>query len=126
MTHTGAGRTFEARSGQYLLYQSAEGNAPLLLLPTQGNPAKQIVACVRRTAFTIARDSVDYVSCNADNPTLHRLDPLTGRDQVLGALPNIAEWEPHISVSPDARSVLYAQQMSPDKSTKLMLIENFR
>ena len=127
VTHTGAGRrAFEARSGQYLLYQSAEGNAPLLLLPTQGNPAKQIVACVRRTAFTIARDSVDYVSCNADNPTLHRLDPLTGRDQVLGALPNIAEWEPHISVSPDARSVLYAQQMSPDKSTKLMLIENFR
>jgi len=128
VTHTGAGkRAVEARSGRYLVYQSATGRAPLLLLRSGSTAAKQLVACVRQTAFTIADDWVYYVGCeNSDSPALHRLDPLTGRDQVLGLLPNIVESEPHISVSPDARGVLYTRLMSPEKSYSLVLIENFR
>ena len=56
---------------------------------------------------------------------LHRLDPASGRDEVLGTL---EKWERFstgtIAVSPDGRTILYPKAVR--EGSDLMLIENFR
>ncbi len=112
----------EGRSGRYVVYQV--DNRALLLLPSGGGAARQLVACAADDGFAVAADAVYYVGCEAsDSPSIHRLDVLTGRDQKLGVLPGFRGR--FISVSPDGRSILYKKVM-PGMGADIMLIENFR
>lgn len=85
VTRTGSGlQAYEVTSGRFLVYQSGDGKKPLLLLPLGGGIAKQVVGCVRRAGFAARQDAVYYVGCEASaSPSIHRVDPLTGRDARL-------------------------------------------
>jgi hypothetical protein len=73
--------------------------------------------------FEPAAGGIYYVPCEPfQNPPLHRLDPVTGMDKVLGTL------EPNaflLAVSPDESVILYAT-LAFQGGADLMLIENFR
>ena len=107
------------------MYQRDNGNSPLLLLPLGGGAAKQIVACAEDAGFAARKDVVYYVGCEAsDSPSIHRADPLTGRDTRLGTLRDYVGGF-RISVAPDGASILYPRNSLP-VGAELMLIENFR
>ena len=125
MTRTGSVQAYEVTSGRFLVYQNGDGKKPLLLLPLGGGIAKQIVACVERAGFAARRDAVYYVGCeDSASPSIHRADPLTGRDTRLGTLRDYVGGFP-ISVAPDGASILYPRN-SFSVGAELMLIENFR
>ena len=90
---------------------------------------RQLVACVKNTAFVASAHGVFYIPCDPSvDPPLHVLNPDTGRDHLLGKLDNF-ETHPDapplgLSVSPDGGSILYLRHMND--SADLMLIENFR
>ncbi len=89
------------------------------------------VSCVHSWGFATSRSGVYYVACDSDSePSLHRLDPTTRRDQVLGRLKDFLNY---LVVSPDEKTILFGRLTNPSIrhgrlgwSADLMMIENFR
>jgi hypothetical protein len=130
ITQGGSGRfASETMSGQSVVYQPKDADSPLLVKSLSGGSPRQLVACVKQTAFGVGLQGVYYVPCDpAADPPLHVIDPNTGRDRRLGVLEQF-ERSPDapalgLSASPDGTSVLYLRHMSD--SADLMLIENFK
>ena len=96
---------------------------------TQRRRPRQLVGCVKPTAFATGPQGVYYVACDSSpDPALHVIDPKTGRDRVLGRLEQYQN-DPGVlplglAVSPDGMSILYLRHMRD--TSDLMLIENFR
>src|SRR3954447_2266706 len=77
----------ESAVARSLLYQPTDGDSPLLALPLTGGAARQIVACVKPTAFAAGREGVYYVACSpGPDPEVRVMNPATGPDQLLGRL----------------------------------------
>ena len=117
----------ESPDGRSLLYQPADADSPLLALPLAGGAARQLVACVKPTAFAAGPEGVYYVACDpGPDPELHVMNPATGRDRLLGRLERYEnQFVPlGLAVSPDGASVLYPKRIRD--SFDLMLIEGFR
>ena len=119
----------ESADGKALLYQPKNSDSPLLTMPLAGGPPRQLVACVKNTAFAMGRQGVYYVACDSSpDPALHLIDPETGRDRLLGRLEKFEKRPDFLSLglglSPDGMSVLYLRHMND--TADLMLIENFR
>lgn len=114
-------------TGTGLLYQPTNADSPLLLLPINGGPSRQLVDCVRSSAFATAGHTVVYVGCEpGSNPALHAFDTISGRDRFRGRLEKFEPDMPHVNlaVSPDGKTVLYRGVTR--KGGDLMMIENFR
>jgi Tol biopolymer transport system component/DNA-binding winged helix-turn-helix (wHTH) protein len=127
----------ESADGKSILYQPRNADSPLLAvatpggdhagLPLTGGAARQLVACVKRTAFAVGAQGVYYVACDpGPDPALHVMSPDTGRDRLLGRLEKYDNQFPALglAVSPDGMSVFYVRRIRD--SWDLMLIENFR
>ena len=119
----------ESADGKSLLYQPRDADSPLLALPLNGGAPRQLVACVRNSAFGAGSLGIYYVACGAiPDPALHVIEAESGRDRILGRLEHY-ESDPWVAplglaVSPDGTSILYLRHMSD--SADLMLIENFK
>jgi Tol biopolymer transport system component len=129
----------EARSTTQLTVQeSADGRtlyyvtgftSPLFARPMAGGPSRKLVECVRGPkGFVVAAQSVYYADCGpqpaAPGPPqarLHRLDPGSGDDRILGTL---ERYRGSLSVSRDEKTILYSSLMRI--GSDLMLIEGFR
>jgi hypothetical protein len=88
---------------------------------------RQLVDCVRSSAFATAGPTVVYVACEpGSKPTLHALDTISGRDRLLGRLEKFEPDMPHVNlaVSPDGKTILYRGVTR--KGGDLMMIEDFR
>jgi Tol biopolymer transport system component len=96
ITSGGSGRfACESADGKSLLFQPTHGDSPLLMMPFSGGPPRQLVACVKKTAFVASAHGVFYVPCDPSaDPPLHVLDPDTGRDHLLGKLDNFETHSP--------------------------------
>jgi serine/threonine protein kinase len=115
----------ESNDGKHLLFQPRDADSPLMAMPLGGGGARQLVACVRRTAFGAGPQGVYYVACDpSSNPPVHVLDLETGRDRLLGTLDGLVDRPLGLAVSPDGKTIVYPRVMHTDAD--LMLIENFR
>jgi Tol biopolymer transport system component/DNA-binding winged helix-turn-helix (wHTH) protein len=118
----------ESADGKNLLYQSSKGKGgALMTVPLNGGQARQVLACVRYTAFIAGANGIFYVACDAGpDPVVQLLNPTTGETRALMRLISIEYRMPPfgLAVSPDGNSVLYAKLGSAGDD--LMLIENFR
>jgi hypothetical protein len=128
VTQRGSGLlALELPDGINLVYQAHGGDSPLLVSPSHGGSPRELIACVKPTAFDVASSGVFYVGCDpGPEPSLHLKDLKTGYDRVLGTLPQFP-LEPVpivLAVSPDGKTVLYTSIRSP--ISDLMLIENFK
>jgi hypothetical protein len=100
-----------------------------MIKPLRGGPTRQLVACIKHTAFGVGPQGVYYVPCDASSdPPVHVIDPATGRYLRLGTLQmyeNSVYAPPlGLSISPDGSSILYLRHTT--NSADLVLIENFR
>jgi Tol biopolymer transport system component len=120
VTRTGAdGGAFESDDGNILFYRRGSS---LLALPLRGGQERKVVDCV--SSFTVGPAGVYHLGCSTGGDTetpLFLLDPVTGRDRLLGKLE-----KPYfgLSVSPDGSTILYTKVVS--EGSDLMMIENFR
>jgi serine/threonine protein kinase len=123
----GAGGPFacESADGKNLLFQTKNIDSPLMMLALPGGEPRELIACVRNSAFGVGPRGVYYVPCDpgADRP-LRVLDLTTGRDERLGTLDGMKDRPLGLSVSPDGKTVAYPKQVL--SRADLMLIENFR
>jgi WD40 repeat protein len=96
-----------------------------MMLALPGGEPRELIACVRNSAFGVGPRGVYYVPCDpgADRP-LRVLDLTTGRDERLGTLDGMKDRPLGLSVSPDGKTVAYPKQVL--SRADLMLIENFR
>jgi Tol biopolymer transport system component/DNA-binding winged helix-turn-helix (wHTH) protein len=111
MTRTGSGFVgYEFGDGTSLLYQPANGDSALLLMPLAGGTGpRRLVECVRCASFAPAGGIVVYVPCDpSSRPPLRAIDPLSGKDRPLGRLENFPPGAMHVNlaISPDANTNL--------------------
>ena len=124
MTQDGAGLlAVELPDGKNLVYQANPTASRLVIRPVSGGAPRELIGCVK--AFDVTAAGVFYVACGPQ-PVLHVQDPATGRDRVLGPLPQFQSDPGPVafSVSPDGATVLYVGLGAANGD--LMLIENFK
>jgi Tol biopolymer transport system component/DNA-binding winged helix-turn-helix (wHTH) protein len=115
----------ESADGKSLLFQPEDADTPLMAMALTGGEVRQLVTCVRNTAFAAGPQGVYYVPCDpSSDPPVHVLDLKTGRDRRLGTLDGLRERPMGLSVSPDGNTIVYPRQVLA--RADLMLIENFR
>ena len=131
VTQTGSGFVgYEFGDGTSLLYQPVHGDSALLLMRLAGGTGpRPLVECVRCASFAPAGGIVVYVPCDpSSRPPLRAIDPLSGKDRLLGRLENFPPGAMHVNlaVSPDGNTILFRGLVGRSRSGDLMLIENFR
>ena len=126
LTHGAAGAfASESADGKSLLFQPKDADSPLMTMALAGGPARQLLACVRNSAFGVGSRGVYYVPCDPNpDPLLYVLDPNTGRSARLGRLDGLSERPLGLSVSPDGNTIIYPRMTL--SQADLMLIENVR
>jgi len=110
ITNGGGYRGFETRAGA-LVFNRADRSGLWTLAAGERLPRPLVndLAPVDRTNWTIAGDKLVYVTRPIpDEPTLVRLDLVTGRRTVVGALSDFP-FNSGLALSPDAQSLLLAR-----------------
>jgi Tol biopolymer transport system component len=126
LTHGASGYfACESTDGKNLLFQTKAADSPLMMMALTSGQARQLIACVKNTAFGVGPRGVYYVPCDpSPDPPIHVRDPKTGRDERLGTLDGLSGLPLGLSVAPDGKSIVYAKRVL--SRADLMLIENFR
>ena len=96
LTHGAAGAfACESADGKSLLFQPKDADSPLMTMALAGGQARQLIACVKNSAFGVGPRGVYYVPCDpSPDPPLYLLDPKTGRNARLGRLDGLRERAP--------------------------------
>jgi hypothetical protein len=118
---------FELDIPAYALRRNGE---PVKLERRPMDPPRQVISCVRGTAFSVGDSAIYYLPCqsspkDADKPTVMALDLVTGKERAVGALEGYENtFRSGFSASPDGRTFAYNRLIN--RGEDLMLIENFR
>ena len=134
LTRAGSGLTaVELPNGRAILYQPLTTahtqdaqDAPVFAQPLDGGEPRQVVECVRGTAFAAVRDAIYYIPCQSGSDVaVYRLNPTTGERRQVGRLEGYQAGMPSgFEVSPDERTILYDRLVSAGED--LMVMENFK
>ncbi len=83
LTHGAAGAfACESADGKSLLFQPKDADSPLMAMALTGGQARQLIACVKNSAFGVGPRGVYYVPCDpSPDPPVYLLDPKTGRNR---------------------------------------------
>jgi WD40 repeat protein len=110
-------RSWEAFDGSGVFYQQNPSDAALYFQPIGGGPAKKTIECVTSARFSIGRQGIYYMPCQAgrtiehDAP-VHLLNSKTGEERQLAILKDIqfpvwSRFNGSFSVSADGKTILY-------------------
>ena len=129
VTRTGGGQMFESPDGKWLYFsKAADAASDLWRLPAEGGEPERVASGVRGRPFTVTSRGVYFMRRGAEGVdfrySIYLLDPSTGRESVVAALPvGVPPWV-GLTVSPDGRTLLYDRY--DQSGSDLMLVENFQ
>jgi eukaryotic-like serine/threonine-protein kinase len=124
VTRNGGYLAFEAADGASLYYKKDQASTPLWKMPLGGGEERQVLSQVAFRNFCVSAKGVYFETPRSPSGefSIKFLNTATGKVNTIttisGYLAN------GLSVSPDGRSILYAQVDSAGQD--LMLVENFR
>jgi Tol biopolymer transport system component/DNA-binding winged helix-turn-helix (wHTH) protein len=121
VTERSGGLAYELEGGAELVYQTVNGDGPLVVGRIGARPSRQIAACVQVKAFAAVPSGIFYVACGS-TAVLHHVDRNGSRDRVVGTLDGYSSW--WLGVSADGKSVLYGHGDRPAE-VDLYLVERF-
>ena len=138
LTANGSGMSGrESPDGATLLYLGHSAarlheptDAALMAQSLNGGSPREVVECIRGTAFSVGERAVFYVPCraapaDAGSPAVFSVDLASGKQRLVGTLEGYENRMPSgFSASADGRTFLYNRLVS--RGEDLMLIENFR
>jgi Tol biopolymer transport system component len=130
VTHGGSGVVaHETSDGSAVVYQTAMGDSPLVLLPLTGGPARQLAACVKSEAYAAGESlaggaaGIYYGACGSGpQRSIHLIDPATGLDREIGRVSD-PFFLSGLAISPDGNTILVHRGT---ETADLVLLENFR
>jgi Tol biopolymer transport system component len=123
VTTNGGYAALEASDGKTLYYSRTAGTSSLWKLPLQGGIEAEVVDAVTFLNFALGRKGVYFISPSAlSQRSIQYLDIATGKTETIAVIGRYGT--NGLSVSPDERTILYAQQ--DQLTSDLMLVENFR
>ena len=130
VTHGGSGVVArEVFDGSAIVYQTAEGDSPLVMLPLSGGPARQLAECVRYEGYiagkglAVGAAGIYYGPCGSGpQRSIHLIDPATGRDREVGRVSD-PFFLSGLAISPDGNTILVHRGA---ETADLVLLENFR
>jgi Tol biopolymer transport system component len=83
----------------------------LMTMTLTGGGVRQLVACVKNSAFGVGPRGVYYVPCDpSDDPPIYVMDLETGRARRLGTLEKLTPRALGLSVSPDGQTIVYPKR----------------
>lgn len=121
ITHGGGYLAFESYDGQWVYYSRADGMSPLYRVPADGGMETEVLPRVNEFGFWLTPKGVLFCG-GGHGSEMEFLSFATGK--VSPFFQPALEVTVGLSVSPDQRSVLFAQGES--SGSDLMLVENFR
>ena len=115
--------SYDGRTLYYNYYNRADGEAPLVAHPLDGQPERVVTDCVAGRGFDTGPDGVYYVGCGTRLRArpLYRLDPYSGRQELLGRVET--DYVDTIAVSPTGGPILFPKLTIEGD---VVMIENFR
>ena len=124
ITRNGGYTAHESGDGKTLYFTKGAFGRGIFSLPLAGGPEKPVIDDQSvSSAFAVVSDGIYF--CRRKPGTSMEMcfhDLATGKVRVIGKIEGL--FAGPISVSPDRKSILFAQSLQND--TNLMLIENFR
>ena len=129
VTSTGSVQMFESPDGKWLYFSKrTDAAADLWRLPTGGGEPERVASGVRRRSFTVTSRGVYLMRRGAEGVdfrySIYLLDPSTGTESFVAALPVGVQPYVGLTVSPDGRTLLYYRW--DQRGSDLMLVENFQ
>ena len=112
---------FESPDGRFVYYLKAPGGRDLWKLSVSGGEEERVIAVLGSWNFSIFSDGIYFIEAVSREPSIRFLSFTTGKVRVVCP---IRANGTGLSVSPDRRSLLYAQ--GDAYGSDLMLVENFR
>jgi serine/threonine protein kinase len=124
VTRNGGGTAFESADGKWVYYIKGDYAGSLFKMPVGGGEESQVLPSVVSRAFSLVKDGIYFIAKPAADGKYHIqfLSYATNKVKTVAAIsrpPNEG-----LSVSPDGRSLLFAQD--DEAGSDLMLVENFR
>ena len=128
ITYAGGSRAMESHDKEWLVYSRPNrGNDRLESLWKRslraGSAEVRLVESIYLEQWTLGSDTLFYKAPSATGPELRRRNLATGLDTFLARVPVPSLPETPLSVSPDGRSLLFAQNDS--SGADLMFAESF-
>src|SRR5215204_4528440 len=129
VTQQGGFEAFESPNGELLYYTKGRGSGGIWQVPVAGGEERQVselLGAAHWRYWAVLDDGIYFVSPAASaRPALKFYSFATRRVTQLGVLErDPLHGPPGLTVSPDGRSILYAQ--ADQRSSDIMLVENFR
>ena len=125
LTHGAAGAfACESADGKSLLFQPKDADSPLMTMALAGGQARQLIACVKNSAFGVGPRGVYYVPCDLTPTPAVCARSEDRSNRAPRQIGRISERPLGLSVSPDGNTIIYPRQVL--SRADLMLIENFR
>ena len=111
----------ESEDGGFLYYTKTDQVSGLWRMPVSGGGETRLLEAVVARAFAVVKNGIYYFAPGPAGVALLFYDFSTSRATTLGSIDKPVAL--YLSVSPDRRSLVYAQR--DQQVADLMLVENF-
>jgi dipeptidyl aminopeptidase/acylaminoacyl peptidase len=127
LTRQGGFEGFESSDGKFVYYLKGRGIPGIWRVPVEGGPETPVITgneAGRWRYWRVVNHGIYYATVIAGNPVVEFFDFATGKsNEVFRPAKKPEMHMPGMAISPDGRSLLYAQK--DQSGSNIMMVENF-
>jgi hypothetical protein len=129
VTKRGGFAAFESPDGGYVYYAKGQNKPGIWRVPVEGGEETQVLDQPKAGYWgywAVVDSGIYFINTEVkSHPILEFFSFATGQVKQIAAMEKEAtKWNPGLAVSPDGRSILYAEE--DQNESDIILVENFR